>query len=196
MDLMDFNQYLTEGYVNLFSSGDKQQYKDDVFAILQASYAPIGGIHGSGFRSADDMVDNIPFWKLVRRSGKVVAVALYKDRQGRKRVAIGSDGTPAGKAGVASIFKEDFSRAFFEISGRSLSFHVKLLGYDFVKGYAIKPSDVERVIGEPVSAVAANDPEVVAHPPLKDLFYSREIGGSPHTKIMLGTPGRKIINIG
>ena len=32
------------------------------------------------------------------------------------------------------------------------------------------------------------------YPELADFFYSREIGGGQHTKILLGTPGNDIID--
>ena len=191
--VLTFDEYLTETFLNLFSSPDKMKHKDEVFALLQASYAPIGGLKGAGFNSPDDMVQNVPFWKLIRKSSKIVAVAMYKDKYGRKRVAVGSDGSPEGKAAVASIFKADFSRAYFEISSRSLNFHVKILGYDFIKNYAFKPEDVAKITGDEISAPPVNDSEVKTHPPLKDFFYQREIGGSKHTKILLGTPGKKIV---
>lgn len=190
---MTFQDYLAERFVNLLTPADKEKFKDEVFSMLQKSYASIGGLKGSGFRSPDDMVKTIPMWKLVRRNGNIVAVAMYRDKLGRKRVAVGSDGSPEGKEGVASIFKEDFSRAYFEISEKSLAFHVKILGYDFLKKFAMSPAMVKNVSHEAISEVEEGDKEVNAHPPLKDFFYRREIGGHLHTKILLGTHGKKII---
>lgn len=192
---MTFEDFLSERYVNAFKIDDKDQYKDEVFKLLTDSYASIGGLKGNGFRDADDMVKSIPMWKMVRRGDKIVAVAMYKDKNGRKRVAVGSDGTEQGKAGVASIFKEDFSRAHFEISERSLGFHVKLLGYDHIKSFAIKPDKVSETTGEEIRfPVDADDVEVKRHPQLKEFFYQRKVGAHWHTKILLGTPGKKIVN--
>lgn len=187
---------MSERYVNAFNIDEKEIYKDQVFKILTDSYASIGGLKGNGFQSPDDMVKKIPMWKMVKRSGNVVAVALYKDKNGRKRVAIGSDGTPAGKDGVASIFREDFHRAYFEISKRSLSFHVKILGYEYLKDFAVHPSKVTAITGDKVEyPVPASDDEVKRHPQLKDFFYQTTVGsGTKLTKILLGTSGKKIVN--
>lgn len=192
---LTFEKYLSERYVNVLSVDDKEKNKETVFKLLTDSYASIGGLKGNGFRSPDDMVKNIPMWKMVRRNGKIVAVAMYKDKNGRKRVAVGSDGTQEGKAAVASIFKEDFARAYFEISERSLGFHVKILGYDFIKSNAVKPENVKGITGDDVEyPVGDDDPEVKKHPQLKEFFYRRSVGGHMHTKILLGTTGKKIVN--
>lgn len=192
---LTFEKYLSERYVNVLSVDDKERNKETVFKLLTDSYASIGGLKGNGFRSPDDMVKNIPMWKMVRRNGKIVAVAMYKDKNGRKRVAVGSDGTQEGKAAVASIFKEDFARAYFEISERSLGFHVKILGYDFIKSNAVKPENVKGITGDDVEyPVGDDDPEVKRHPQLKEFFYRRSVGGHMHTKILLGTTGKKIVN--
>lgn len=192
---LTFEKYLSERYVNVLSVDDKEKNKETVFKLLTDSYASIGGLKGNGFRSPDDMVKNIPMWKMVRRNGKIVAVAMYKDKNGRKRVAVGSDGTQEGKAAVASIFKEDFARAYFEISERSLGFHVKILGYDFIKSNAVRPENVKGITGDDVEyPVGDDDPEVKKHPQLKEFFYRRSVGGHMHTKILLGTTGKKIVN--
>lgn len=194
MAIISFDDYLTEHYVNLLEVSEKEKYKDVVYDLLQASYASMGGLKGAGFGSADEMVRKIPMWKLVRKNGAIVACAMYKDKNGRKRVAVGSDGTQQGKEAVASIFKEDFSRAYFEISERSLAFHVKVLGYEFLETFAVAPRAVEKITGDRVRFPVKDDnPEAVRHPKLKKLFYTRMIGGHVHTKIMLGTPGKKIV---
>lgn len=194
MAIQSFEEYLTERYKNLIGDApDKEQYKDAAFRMLQSSYAPIGGIHGSGFRSPDDMVKNIPFWKLVIKNGAPVALAMYKDKGGRKRVAIATDGSAEGKAGIQGILREDYSRAYFEISDRSLSFQAKILGYDFLAKYAKTPEQAAKISGDPVQPAPAGDPEVQRHPQLAKFFYQREIGGRLHTKIMFGTTGKKIV---
>ena len=37
-----------------------------------------------------------------------------------------------------------------------------------------------------------NDPEIQRHPEYKDHFYQRKIGGTWHTKLMIGKPGMKL----
>lgn len=188
-----FEEYLSERFVNVLNSDDKEKYKDEVFSLLHKSYVSVGGLKGNGFRSPDDMVNNIPMWKLVRKSGAIVAVSMYKDKGGRKRVAVGSDGSSEGKTGVAAIFKEDFARAYFEISEKSLAFHVKILGYDFLKQYAVPVSNVNAITGDSIQSIEINDKEAAHHPQLKSFFYRREIAGHLHTKILFGTHGKKIV---
>lgn len=185
---------LTETYINVFDEKSKRKYIDDVWDILQSSYAKIGGIHGSGFSSKQDMIDNMPFWKLARVGGKIVAVAIYKDKKGRKRVAAGTDGSREGKTAFADIASSDLSqgRSYSELSGPSLVFVKKRYKGDLQK-HLIKPQDVEAILGTKIEyPVGDQDAEVLLHPELKDYFYTREIGGGSHTKLMLGTPEKSI----
>lgn len=188
-------QFLTERYINLFSAQDKTPLADEVFSLLQTSYQKIGGIKGSGFSSPEDMIQKIPFWKLVKRNGKIVAGAMYKDSDGRKRVAVFTDGTESGKTALAGIYKEDFSRAFFEVSDSALGFIVKQVGVEFVEKYAKTPEQAEKILKEPVSKVPSSDPHLTKIPSLSRYFYQRKIGGSLKTKIMLGTNGKEIITL-
>lgn len=185
---------LTESYVNLLprDADQREQYKQQVYDLLVAAYASQGGLAGSGFRSPDDMVRNIPFWKLDRKDGKVRAVAMYKDSGGRKRVAVATDGTPEGKRAASRMMIEDLTqgRSYGEASGKSLSFALKNVD---LKPYLIpfeKAKAIMQSRGDVVERPADDDPEVIRHPDLKNFFYSRIIGGEPHTKIMVGAPGK------
>jgi hypothetical protein len=186
---------LVERFVNLFDTKEKEKYADEVWNMLQKSYEKVGGIHGSGFNDKQDMIKNMPFWKLAKRNGKLVAVALYKDKQGRKRVASGTDGTPEGKDQLERIGREDITqeRAFAEVSSASLNFILKRWkGLDITK-YMTLPRDAEKILGVELEyPVPDDDQEVLAHPELKKYFYRRQIGGSLHTKLMIGKPGQKM----
>jgi hypothetical protein len=192
---------LSERAVNLFQrdTEKREDLADEVWAILQASYKDIGGIKGSGFENKQSMIDNVPFWKLVRRDGKIVAVVMYKDRGGRKLVAVGSDGSDAGKKGILDIIKDDLKqqRSFGEFSDRLLAFIIKNLGVDEIKKNAIKRSRLSQLLEtEEILEPEANDFYVQKYPALKDYFYRREIGGKLHTKISFGTSGKKLVAMG
>lgn len=189
---MKITEILTERFVNLLDPQQKEQYAERVYELIQKSYAAIGGQHGDGFASPEDMIAKIPMWKLVRRNGEIVAGAMYKDTSGRKRVAVFTDGTPTGKQGLADIMSNDFDRAYFEVSGPSLRFMVKLLGEDFVRRFAKTPSEAEQILGKELEP-AHQSSELDSYPQLQKFFYSRPIGGNPHNKIMLGTTGKKIV---
>ncbi len=192
--MISFREFISENYKNLFTAAEKRKYADEAYAQVIASYKAIGGIHGSGFDSVEDFIENIPFWKLSIKDGKIIAGAYYKDKGGRKRIAVSSDGTKEGKIALAKTMIDDLAqgRSYGEASGPSLSFLVKKIGYDEVKKYAIPIEKISKVLRVPVEPAPKDDPDVVNHPALKDYFYQREIGGELHTKIAVGTPGKKI----
>ena len=193
-----FKEYLQleESFHNFLPQHEqeKKQHAKEVFDMVQKSYASQGGIHGSGFKSPEDMIQNIPFWKLHKKDGKIHAVALYKNKNGRKRVSLATDGTDIGKTAASNIVVHDLKqqRAHMEVSGKSLSFLKKninlkdhLHSFDSAKKFHESNNDQ-------VARPAADDPEVVRHPELKDHMYTREIGGQLHTKVMLGYQGKTI----
>jgi hypothetical protein len=188
---------VSEGFHN-FLPGDtdkKKKHAQEVFDMIQKSYASQGGIHGSGFKSPDDMIQNIPMWKLHKEDGKITSVALYKDSGGRKRVAVGTNGEDSGKKSAVDVMINDLKhhRANMEVSGKSLSFIRKNTNImDHVKPFEYA-KDYHKSKGVDIVRPPADDPEVKRHPDLKDHFYSRKIGGEYHTKLMLGEPGNKII---
>lgn len=196
-------QILTERYLNLFP-GDRarEQYKGEVWDILQKVYEPIGGIKGSGFESPDDMVRRLPMWKLARKNGRIVAVMLYKDKGGRKVVASGSDGSPEGKAALADMAPQEPKRSYGEKSKAALGFFLKTAknARDQLKTF----EEAEKIIGKPIISVRdqwppLDDEELEAtqeslkrYPFLRDYGYFREIGGEWHFKVMFGTTGLTI----
>ena len=195
---ISFSEYreLNEGFKNFLPSDVEKKHKhaQEVFDMIQKSYADQGGIKGTGFGSPQEMVEKIPMWKIGTHKGKIVAVALYKDAEGRKRVAMGTDGTPEGKDSAVSALVNDLKqkRAHAEISGKSLSFlrkHVDiskhLQSYDAAERF-------HSGRGDTITRPLDSDPEVIRHPDLKPYMYSRPIGGHNHTKVMIGYTGNNI----
>jgi hypothetical protein len=185
---------LIERFVNVLDVKEKESYADIVWDMIQTSYKPSGGIKGSGFSSKEDMFNNIPFWKIAKKNGKVVAVILYKDKGGRKRVAAATDGSVEGKNMLARMMKDDLTqqRSYAEVSGPSLGFIIKKYG-DGLSKHVILPSEAENILGVKLDyPVPKDDKEVVAHPELHRYFYIRDINGTPLTKLMMGTPGQSI----
>ena len=194
MRFIEYRASLNERFLNAIGSSQlKDEHVDSVWELLQKSYAPIGGIKGSGFSSKKDMIDNIPFWKMVKKNGKIIAVQMYKDNEGRKRVAVGTDGSQAAKEQLREIYKADFQRSYFEISGPSLSFAVRTVGEDFIVKYQKSKEEAEDILREPLREPDDNEMEQ-KFPKLKRFMYSRSFGGSWKTKIMIGTTGKKIIS--
>jgi len=196
--MLTFKKYLEERFINLLPhhESQKQEHAKHVHDMLTKSYADQGGIHGSGFENPESMVKKIPMWKLHKSGGKVRAAALYKDKEGRKRVAIATDGSDEGKKVAARIMVDDIrqGRSYGETSGKSLSFLKKHAGEHLkkhVKTYD-EASKIVKSSGDETRKPPENDLEVTRHPEYKDHFYQRQIGGEWHTKLMVGTTGKTI----
>lgn len=129
---MNYKDLLNESYINLFSDNIIQRlnYANEVYDMLQTAYNPIGGLKTKGLESVDSMIDNIPFWKLAKKGDEVVAVILYKNKDGRKRIAMATNGTSEGKRELARMIKDEYktNRSYAEISDGSLRFHERILG--------------------------------------------------------------------
>ena len=193
--MLTFKQYINERFINLIGDDPrKEQHADHVKSLLDKSYASIGGVHGSGFKDKQDMIKNIPMWKLHKHDGKVVGAVLYKDKGGRKSVAIASDGSAHAKHGIAQIMKDDLKqgRSYGEKSAAALSFLKKHVGSEHLQKHIIPYHQVEKHAGEAIQRPPHDDPEIKRHPEFKDHFYQRKIGNEWHTKLMLGTPGKTI----
>ena len=120
-------QLLYEKYQNLFLSSQSQRelYAHEVWLMLQNAYSAIGGIKGSGFNSKEDMISKIPFWKLYFKDGKLKVVYMYKDKSGRKLVAMATDGSPEAKETLISDLKRNLKVSYMEVSGPLLGMILK-----------------------------------------------------------------------
>lgn len=186
---------LTESFVSLLPhhSKEREKHADEVFHMVHKSYEPVGGISGTGFKSPEDMKKNIPMWKLHRKNGKIHAAALYKDKGGRKLVALATDGSPEGKHGLRNMMVNDMTqhRAHTEVSGKPL--HMLKKHVPELAKYAIPVEHVKASMPhDEFRPVEDHDQEVLDHPELKHHFYQRKIGNHFHTKIALGSMGHHI----
>ena len=175
--LKDGQQVLNERILNITSKEDKMKYGQQVYDVLQYAYKDIGGLKGSGFASVEEMIEKIPFWKLAKKDGKIVAAHMYKDKEGRKMVACGSDGSNQYKDFTKRFLLDDLKRerAYMEISGRVVNFIMRQLTDEEFKKYAI-----------PAKKVAQTFPdwniEIV-----DEYQYKRKLGsGDVEPKIMFG----------
>ena len=178
---------LNEKYLNIFNKETKQQYADEVYALLQKSYQPLGGLKGNGFSSPDDMIDSIPLWKLYFNQGTLECVIMYKDKGGRKLVALGVSGSPKSKQELRKIIAKEFDRSYFEVSGALLKFMVKNFGEDFLLTYGIQ----YRI--DSTHQPATGGEICTAYPKLCHLAFKTTIGdGVPVEKVKLGTHSKII----
>lgn len=166
----------------------KEALKDEVLALLKKAYAGIGGIKGSGFTDENDMVKNIWFWKLWKQNGHPAAVIMYKDRAGRKMVALGTDGTDKAKAAVKKMMLDEISlsRSYGEASGPALGMVRKLFGLgknepfegSVLEKYMVPAEMVGDILKKPVKPVSRYE-------------YIRAIGGGDEKKVMFGVKYRR-----
>lgn len=202
-------RYLNESWQMLDADSVelKRKYVDQVWDILQIAYKKIGGIHGSGFRSKEDMIENIPLWKLNIRDGVVSFVAMYKNKRGRKMVALARnfDESQKGnsKTDYLRFMKDELTRerSYGEISDDLL---ISILNNgdlaDLLKSDIIPPEFIADILPDDDIGGRMEDAFedfiryacVDKHVPrekiaeVEDAFYSRTIGAEKHNKMMYG----------
>jgi len=190
---------LTERFINAIGTDDidiKRKYLDQVWEIINDSYRDIGGIKGNGFSSKEDML-TIPFWKMIVKNGIVHAVVMYKDRNGRKSVAMGTDGSEYSRKHLASLTKHDLFRSYSERSKSALGYMMKTVPWDILEEHLFTPEEAGRILQKPILPITdipedewPDDAKVslTKYPNLKKYGYMRNIGGHLTFKIMSGTP--------
>ena len=195
---------LRESYRNLIGASsidDRKPWLDQAWNIIQSSYASIGGIKGSGFQSKEDLLTQIPFWKLYTRGDHLLAANFYKDKNGRKVVASASDGTLDGKRAIQDMLKSSLNIAYGERSGGSLGLMMKTIPWHILRHFLLTRQELEQLTGEKTYEVT---PELKTRltsgdqrlwnrfTQLHDYFYIRELGGELHMKVAIGTPHKTI----
>jgi hypothetical protein len=205
--MLSFKTYIAEGFTNLILSKhdkDREKYATQVWDMLQVSYAKIGGIKGSGFSSVDDMIKTIPFWKLYFDGDRLKTVILYKDRGGRKAIAVGTDGSQKALKVLADVMRESFKVSFGEYSKGLLAFIIKTVPRELLKSYAIPNKKVSDILDDSVIIIptqeyvndnlqSADQAMYTRFKDWREYFYVREIGGTPLLKMAIGTPGKPIL---
>jgi hypothetical protein len=178
-EIVEDRENLTETYVNLSSYEEKKPFADQVMKLVNTAYASIGG--NVAIQDADEIAKEPGLWKLVRRGGEIVFAALYKDKVGRKFAAIGHNGSLAAIRELRRIFAEDIKlfRAWSEVSGATAKMCLTA-GLP-----AIPNTQVAAILGKEILSLGDDG-----------YTYSREIGGHPHVKVLVGYPdGQNIGNV-
>lgn len=168
--MMRANELLSERIVNAFDQSKKQKYADQVWDILQKSYAKLPGGFGTA-SSIEELIEKSGLWKIIVRNGQVTAVNVYRDQHGRKSIASGTDGSRQGKLDYKMIKDEDvkLGRAWAEVSGAPAAMLAKL-------GAKPIPSKFAKILTG--KHIISYDPD--------GYHYTRLIAGDPHEKIMYG----------
>jgi hypothetical protein len=160
---------LFEHYVNAFDVNSKEKYADQVWAIMVRSYEKLGGFHTAA--NIQELIQKTGLWKLCVRDDHVFAAMLYKDQNGRKSIASGTDGSSRGKRDYMLMKDEDVERqrAWAEVSGPAENVMKK-------SGAQPVPNTLANVLtGKEILEL---DPD--------GYHYDRLISGHRHTKIIYG----------
>jgi hypothetical protein len=168
---MRYKELIMERVVNAFDDKTKLHYAQEVWNLLQRSYAEVPG----GFGSADDIPDLIAkgnLWKLVVRAGEVTAVGIYRDQYGRKSIASGTNGTRQGLADYKMLKAADqkYGRAWAEVSGKPEAALIRA-------GFQPLPAKFAPVLTNKEIASYNED----------GVHYSRMIAGALHEKVIYGS---------
>ncbi len=166
---MKASELLSERVVNAFTADQKNKYSQQVWDIMQKSYASIGGFGTAS--SPEELIQYSGLWKIITRDGKITAVNVYRDQHGRKSIASGTDGSPQGKKDYLMVKSEDvkFNRAWAEVSGAP----EKILARSGAKAIPAKFAPV------------LTQKEILSYNP-DGIHYTRLIAGHPHEKAMYG----------
>jgi hypothetical protein len=178
--MFTFKQFLTETVINTFTHAEKEKHAAEVLALLIKSYEKVeGGFASAGLNTEAGLIANSAFWKLVKKDGVLKVAVIYKDKGGRKLVAIGTDGSADAKREMGKILVRDLAHAYTEVSGAPEAM-IKKLHAEVIKQYLIPPEQVQDIL------------KVEVRPAADGIHYERVIGGRWVTKMMLGTPGKAV----
>lgn len=179
--MLKFSEYLYEKILNIGLNPKHEKhregYRKQIHDVIQRSYRDVeGGYggHGSGSEAESkaihaDISDNAI--KATRRGDKITHASVYKQKHGRKIIAVGTDGSKQGSADFGQNAREDNKqkRAWTEVSGKAEKAYRK-------HGMPQVPSsEAGKLTGKKVKV---KDSE----------RYSRDIGGQEHEKTILGHP--------
>lgn len=190
--MKSLSQYLiTENFKTAIGKDKIQllvdEYGDELIKMIGDSYRYIGG--AIGFETKEDIVKESDLIKLYKNNGEITAVVCYatKRHPNSDAVVLSDDRSLnfgrkiccfASKEGhsedLAKILKEDFKDArrnvWCEASAKPVTFLMKL-------GAKPIPNNItKKILKDKILTDLKDD----------GFFYTREIGGKPHTKVILG----------
>ena len=165
-----------KGQWTRLSSQDLEDYKDDIFGLIEKAYSYIGG--HANYSSADDVTgkEGSADYEVINLDDddEIDAVNISKQTPpGTKFVATGHDGSSAAKREVITHKIEKLQKPGFyiEVSGK-------------IKDILVS-AGVPQVTDEDTIRKVLKGKDITMN---DDGSYQREIGGSMHSKILLGKP--------
>ena len=105
---------------------EKTQYANVVYNLLEDAYASCGGINlASGFKNADDMIMNIPVWRLTFKNNELISVMLFKVKSNKLKMVAYAPLIDIDPVIRKSDLQFMLNNSFAELSGKLLSITLK-----------------------------------------------------------------------
>jgi len=186
--------------VQWFGKGDlplKDVLLNQVYAHLERAYRHIGGITlGSGFADPGEMLRQIPVWRLVFETGRLVSVMVFKETKGRLKMVAYAAGD-ASEAVKQNDLRCMVRLSHAELSGALLIAVLKQFGPSIQRHllHADKVLEGRETFTLGESADALRCPEnsrtlarlTAEFPGVLPFLYVRRIGGRLKLKLLVGT---------
>lgn len=179
---------LPKGKYVVPTSKDVDEYKEDLFKLIQTAYAPIGG--HLKYRSPEDIKDpNLKYWRVADLDADPEIDVAYFGKQtpfGVKHTGMGHDGE---KENIKNLLTKKTAELkspgnYVEVSGAAYD---SLVGYG--KAPVVNDEEVVRaVLGPKRSAQTTWNGKHPKGSKPGDGWYTRTIGGKEVTKLMVGAP--------
>jgi hypothetical protein len=150
------------------------RFKEIIYSLISTAYAPIGG--HSNVKDKEDLPDEGDFFDVIDVDGddEIDAATIAKHKpSGKKFVALGHDGSSAGKSAAVNhqVDKLKSGGYYVEVSGKMR---------DIFMGKGLVPVTDEKAVRK---ALPGKDIKWNG-----DGSYDRKIAGTIHTKMMFGKP--------
>jgi hypothetical protein len=150
------------------------RFKRIIFDLIKTAYSPIGG--HSNVKDKEDLPAEGDYFDVIDVDGddEIDAATIAKHKpSGKKFVALGHDGSSAGKSAAVNHQVDKLKKGgyYVEVSGKMR---------DIFIGKGLAPVTDEATVRR-----ALKGKELKWH---GDGSYDRQIGGTMHTKMMFGKP--------
>lgn len=175
----EVSEILSERVVNIFDRAEKEKVVDKVWSMLEKTYNR-QGLEFNSFSDKNDLMDDSDQWKLMYSTDdggrKLVGVNVYKKKFGRKPVAIGYEEDNQAKVTKEFLLNihNTMKNSWAEVSGNV----ERLMIMKFGTKWMIPSKFAAESTGKHI--ISYND---------DGYHYTRDIGGTPREKVIVGTFG-------
>lgn len=105
---------------------EKTQYANAVYNLLEDAYSSCGGINlASGFKNADDMIMNIPVWRLTFNNNELISVMLFKVKSNKLKMVAYAPLNDIDPKIRKSDLQFMLNNSYAELSGKLLAITLK-----------------------------------------------------------------------